>query len=41
MLGLARLRGDRVLWLTVVGISYFWFLGALLQLRDDPLRHAR
>ena len=30
--GLKRLRGDRVLWLTVVGISYFWFLGALLQL---------
>ena len=31
-LGLARLRGNRVLWLTVAGISYFWFLGALLQL---------
>jgi acyl-[acyl-carrier-protein]-phospholipid O-acyltransferase/long-chain-fatty-acid--[acyl-carrier-protein] ligase len=31
-LGMARLRGNRVLWLTVVGISYFWFLGALLQL---------
>jgi acyl-[acyl-carrier-protein]-phospholipid O-acyltransferase/long-chain-fatty-acid--[acyl-carrier-protein] ligase len=30
--GLARLYRDRVLWLTVVGISYFWFLGALLQL---------
>src|SRR5882672_4091530 len=30
-LGLARLRGDRVLWLTVLGISYFWFLGSLLQ----------
>src|SRR5262249_23016087 len=30
--GLARLRRDRVLWLTVVGISYFWFVGALLQL---------
>ena len=30
-LGLKRLRGDRVLWLTVLGISYFWFLGALLQ----------
>jgi acyl-[acyl-carrier-protein]-phospholipid O-acyltransferase/long-chain-fatty-acid--[acyl-carrier-protein] ligase len=30
--GMARLRGNRVLWLTVVGISYFWFLGALLQL---------
>ena len=31
-LGLARLRKERVLWLTVLGISYFWFLGALLQL---------
>ena len=31
-LGMARLRGNRVLWLTVAGISYFWFLGALLQL---------
>jgi len=30
--GVARLRGSRVLWLTVIGISYFWFLGALLQL---------
>src|SRR5258708_1061873 len=31
-LGVARLRGNRMLWLTVAGISYFWFLGALLQL---------
>src|SRR5207237_6238163 len=30
--GLITLRRDRVLWLTVVGISYFWFLGSLLQL---------
>ena len=30
--GFARLRGDRVLLQTVVGSSYFWFLGALLQL---------
>src|SRR5206468_5122669 len=30
--GLKRLYGDRTLWLTVAGISYFWFLGALLQL---------
>jgi acyl-[acyl-carrier-protein]-phospholipid O-acyltransferase/long-chain-fatty-acid--[acyl-carrier-protein] ligase len=30
--GLRRLWSNRVLWLTVVGISYFWFLGALLQL---------
>jgi acyl-[acyl-carrier-protein]-phospholipid O-acyltransferase/long-chain-fatty-acid--[acyl-carrier-protein] ligase len=31
-LGFVRLRGSRVLSLTVVGISYFWFLGSLLQL---------
>src|SRR5918996_503072 len=30
--GLRRLRGDRTLWLTVLGISYFWFLGALVQI---------
>src|SRR6185436_6753177 len=30
--GLATLRRDRVLWLTVIGLSYFWFLGSLLQL---------
>lgn len=30
--GLRRLRSDRPLWLTVVGISYFWFLGALVQI---------
>src|SRR5688572_2593184 len=30
--GLKRLLGNGVLWLTVVGLSYFWFLGALLQL---------
>jgi acyl-[acyl-carrier-protein]-phospholipid O-acyltransferase/long-chain-fatty-acid--[acyl-carrier-protein] ligase len=30
--GIATLRRDRVLWLTVIGISYFWFLGSLLQL---------
>ena len=29
--GLARLWPDRVLWITTVGISYFWLLGALLQ----------
>ena len=28
----STLRRDRVLWLTVIGISYFWFLGSLLQL---------
>jgi acyl-[acyl-carrier-protein]-phospholipid O-acyltransferase/long-chain-fatty-acid--[acyl-carrier-protein] ligase len=30
--GIKTLRRDRVLWLTVLGISYFWFLGSLLQL---------
>jgi acyl-[acyl-carrier-protein]-phospholipid O-acyltransferase/long-chain-fatty-acid--[acyl-carrier-protein] ligase len=30
--GLNRLAGDRILRLTVIGISYFWFLGSLLQL---------
>lgn len=30
--GIKRLRRDRVLWLTVIGISHFWFLGALLQM---------
>ena len=30
--GLRRLWNDRVLWPSVVGLSYFWFLGALLQL---------
>jgi acyl-[acyl-carrier-protein]-phospholipid O-acyltransferase/long-chain-fatty-acid--[acyl-carrier-protein] ligase len=30
--GAMRLRGDRTMWLTVVGISYFWFLGALFQM---------
>ncbi len=30
--GLKALYNDRRLWLTVVGISWFWFLGALLQM---------
>jgi len=30
--GIRRLSGDTTLWLTVIGISYFWFLGALLQM---------
>ncbi|HVO93194.1 MAG TPA: acyl-[ACP]--phospholipid O-acyltransferase, partial [Terriglobales bacterium] len=30
--GLSRLRDERTLWLTVIGISYFWFLGALVQI---------
>jgi acyl-[acyl-carrier-protein]-phospholipid O-acyltransferase / long-chain-fatty-acid--[acyl-carrier-protein] ligase len=31
ILGLKRLRQQRVLWLSAIGISYFWFMGALLQ----------
>ena len=30
--GTARLRRNRTLWLTVIGMSYFWFLAALLQM---------
>jgi acyl-[acyl-carrier-protein]-phospholipid O-acyltransferase/long-chain-fatty-acid--[acyl-carrier-protein] ligase len=30
--GIKRLAGDRILRLTVIGISCFWFLGSLLQL---------
>ncbi len=30
--GLQRLRTDHTLWMTVLGISYFWFLGALFQM---------
>ena len=30
--GLKRLYRDKPFWLTVLAISYFWFLGALLQL---------
>lgn len=30
--GLRRLRRERALWLTVIGISYFWFLGALVNI---------
>ena len=30
--GFRYLRRDKPLWLTVLGISYFWMLGALLQL---------
>ena len=29
--GLKRLYSDKALWLTVVGISFFWFLGVLVQ----------
>ena len=30
--GVKRIYRDRPLWLTVAGISYFWFLGALFQM---------
>ena len=30
--GVRRLYADRRLWLTVMGICYFWFVGALLQI---------
>jgi acyl-[acyl-carrier-protein]-phospholipid O-acyltransferase/long-chain-fatty-acid--[acyl-carrier-protein] ligase len=30
--GTRHLRRDRALWLSVLGISYFWFLGFLLQM---------
>ncbi|PYT21470.1 MAG: hypothetical protein DMG58_32210, partial [Acidobacteria bacterium] len=30
--GMKRLYSDRPLWLTVIGMSYFWFLGALFQM---------
>jgi len=30
--GLKQLRSNRRLWLTVIGISYFWFVGAWVQL---------
>ena len=30
--GIQRIYRDRPLWLTVAGISYFWFLGALFQM---------
>jgi acyl-[acyl-carrier-protein]-phospholipid O-acyltransferase/long-chain-fatty-acid--[acyl-carrier-protein] ligase len=31
-LGMKRMAAHRPLWLTVAGISYFWFIGALFQL---------
>jgi acyl-[acyl-carrier-protein]-phospholipid O-acyltransferase/long-chain-fatty-acid--[acyl-carrier-protein] ligase len=31
-IGVKRLYREKTLWLTVIGISYFWFLGALLQM---------
>ncbi len=34
--GLRRLLSDRTLWMTAVGASFFWFLGALLQLAMLP-----
>lgn len=34
--GASRMYPDRTLWMTMMGISYFWFLGALLQLALIP-----
>ncbi len=31
VIGMKRLWAQRVLWQSVIGISYFWFMGALLQ----------
>ena len=36
--GHRTLRRDRVLWLTVIGISYFWFLGFAAAARGHPVR---
>ena len=30
--GIRRLRAERAMWLTVIGIAYFWFVGALVQM---------
>ena len=30
--GLTRLTSERTLWMTAVGVAWFWFLGALLQM---------
>jgi acyl-[acyl-carrier-protein]-phospholipid O-acyltransferase/long-chain-fatty-acid--[acyl-carrier-protein] ligase len=30
--GLTRLRAERTLWMTALGVAWFWFLGALLQM---------
>jgi acyl-[acyl-carrier-protein]-phospholipid O-acyltransferase/long-chain-fatty-acid--[acyl-carrier-protein] ligase len=35
--GLARIWPDRTLRMTVIGVSFFWFLGALIQLAVLPL----
>jgi len=32
VIGIRSLRGRRTLWLTVMGISWFWFVGGLFQL---------
>jgi acyl-[acyl-carrier-protein]-phospholipid O-acyltransferase/long-chain-fatty-acid--[acyl-carrier-protein] ligase len=34
--GIKRAYPDRTLWMTMVGLSYFWFLGALLQITLLP-----
>lgn len=36
VLGLRSLRGHYTLWMTAIGTSFFWFLGALLQMSLLP-----
>jgi len=38
--GAVRLWPDRTLWMTMIGISFFWFLGALLQTALLPFGQA-
>ncbi|NQW05343.1 MAG: MFS transporter [Acidobacteria bacterium] len=40
MTGLRQLYPDRTLWMTAVGASFFWFLGAVLQLALLPYADA-
>ncbi len=35
--GIRRLYGIKALWRTVIGITYFWFLGAVIQMLIYPL----
>ena len=35
--GVRRLWHDQTLWMTMVGVSFFWFLGALVQMALLPL----
>jgi MFS family permease len=37
--GIGRVLPDRTLWMTIIGTSFFWFLGALLQIALLPFGH--